>query len=342
MKAKAALRITLFRPRSEAGSIPGSATRTTTPSTIAGFTAGRARTPSTIVFRVTKPTALTDLLIKHIKERAAEQKAGKAAPFFAACSVQPPHNPFVAPPEYRERWTAGQIRFRPNVPPIASVRQTASREMAGYYAMVANLDFNLGRVLKTLASEGIAENTHILFFSDHGDMLGSHGMYRKTNPYEESTRIPFFIAGEQPTYDGRRTGRVPALINAPDIAPTTLGLCGIRKPEWMMGADLSQFRLRRPGTPAPSLPDSAYLQCVVPTGHADSTNKPYRGVVTRDGWKYVCFDNTSWLLFNLNEDPYELVNLANNSGYKRERQKLIARLKQWVSDTGDKFNIPDD
>jgi arylsulfatase A-like enzyme len=256
--------------------------------------------------------------------------------------VQPPHDPYVAPPEYRQRWSAGNIQFRPNVPLVQSVREQAAREMAGYYPMVENLDFNLGRVIRTLHEEGLYPNTHLLFFSDHGDMLGSQGQFRKMTAYEESIRIPFFIAGAQPTYGGYMTGRAPVLLNAPDIAPTTLGLCGISKPQWMEGSDLSAFRLRKPGAAAPPLPDSAYLQTVVPTGHGNSVNKPYRGIVTRDGWKYACFDGISWMMFNLNEDPYEQANLAHNNLYRAERKKLIARLRQWVADTGDKFNIPAD
>jgi arylsulfatase A-like enzyme len=286
--------------------------------------------------------ALTDLLIRYIKEQAAAQRAGSGRPFFAVCSVQPPHDPYVAPPEYLQRRTPASIRFRPNVPDVGWVRERAAREQAGYAAMVENLDFNLGRVIRTLHEEGLYFDTHLLFFSDHGDMLGSHGQFRKTNPFEESIRIPFFISGGQPAYEGRITGRWPVLLNAPDIAPTTLGLCGIRAPEWMEGRDLSAVRLRPPGSPAPSLPDSAYLQCVIPTGHGDSTNKPYRGIVTSDGWKYVCFEGVSWLMFQLNEDPYEQVNLAHNNRFRAERRKLIARLKQWVADTGDKFAVPDD
>lgn len=286
--------------------------------------------------------ALTDLLIKYVKEQAAAQRSGKGQPFFAACSVQPPHDPYVAPPEYRQRWSAGNIQFRPNVPLVRSARDQAAREMAGYYPMVENLDFNLGRVLKALHDEGLFFNTHVLFFSDHGDMLGSHGQFRKMTAYEESIRIPFFIAGGQPTYNGHITGRWPVLLNAPDIAPTTLGLCGVSKPSWMEGQDFSRVRLRPERSPEVSLPDSAYLQTVVPTGHGHSVNKPYRGIVTRDGWKYACFDGISWMMFNLNEDPYEQANLAHNNSFRAERRKLISRLRQWVADTGDKFSIPED
>jgi hypothetical protein len=104
--------------------------------------------------------------------------------------------------------------------------------------------------------------------------------------------------------------------------------------------DLSHHRIDRPAA-APD-PDSAYLQNVIPTGHPDSINTPYRGIVTRDGWKYCCFENRSWLLFNLNEDPFEEANLAYNNGYRTQRDRLIRRLKQWVADTGDRFAIPED
>ena len=218
--------------------------------------------------------ALTDLLIGYIREQVEAQRKGNGKPFFAVCSVQPPHDPPVAPPDYRSRLNAGNIEFRPNVPFSKPIREQAARELSGYYGMIENLDFNFGRVMKTLREEGVLPDTHVMFFADHGDMLGSQGQFRKMTAYEESIRIPFFIGGGQPTYEGHLTGRSPVLLNAPDIAPTTLGLCGIKPPAWMEGRDYSSFRVRTPGSPAVSLPDSAYLQTVVPTGHPDSVNKP--------------------------------------------------------------------
>jgi arylsulfatase A-like enzyme len=140
-------------------------------------------------------------------------------------------------------------------------------------------------------------------------------------------------------YDGRANARIPTLLQSVDIAPTTLGLCGIDIPEWMEGTDYSSRRLT--AKQRASEPDSAYLQNVIPTGHADSINRTYRGVVTADGWKYVAFEGTSYLMYNLNEDPYEQINLANNNRYRTERKRLIERVRQWSADVDDPFTLPE-
>lgn len=105
----------------------------------------------------------------------------------------------------------------------------------------------------------------------------------------------------------------------------------------MEGTDYSHYRIEKE-RPA-SEPDSAFLQCVL---RGDNVNKPWRGVATRDGWKYVCFENASWPMFNVNEDPYELANLAHQARYRAQRRKLITRLRQWIDDTGDRFAVPED
>lgn len=281
---------------------------------------------------------LTDLFIKYVKDRSTEQKAGKGKPFFAVLSVQPPHNPYMAPAEYMARFNPQKLTLRANVPPYPKVEEEARIQMAGYYAAIENWDWNVGRVLQTLESEGIDTNTHILVFADHGDMLGSHGQWLKENPFEEAVRIPMIVSGYHSFY-GYGAGSRETLFSAVDIAPTTLGLCGIAPPDWMEGHDYSDRRLL--SKPHRADPDSMYLQVVKPSMHPDSVNQPYRGLVTKEGWKYVCLQNQSWLMFNLNDDPYELANLAFNSQYRKERALLIQRLKQWVADTKDDFTVPE-
>ena len=276
--------------------------------------------------------ALTDLLLRYVEDRAADGE-----PFFAALSVQPPHDPYVCPAEWMGRHNPANIQLRPNVPHIPRVESQARRELAGYYGMIENLDHNLGRVRDALWRLGLIENTHLIFFSDHGDMHGSHGQLRKTNPYEESIRVPCIFGGTMPRYTAH-TGRTPALMNHVDMAPTTLGLCGIAKPTGMRGTDYSGLRLLHHERPA--IPDSAFLQLVRPTLHGNSTDRPWRGVVTTDGWKYACLEHQPWLLFNLNEDPYEQANLAHNTAFAGPRKRLHDRLAQWISDTGDNFPLP--
>ena len=86
------------------------------------------------------------------------------------------------------------VILRPNVPKIPRVEERARRELAGYYAMIENLDWNVGRVRDVLIDAGLDKDTHIIFFSDHGDMHGSQGHFLKTSPYEESLRVPLIMA----------------------------------------------------------------------------------------------------------------------------------------------------
>ena len=133
---------------------------------------------------------LTDKLIEIVQRRQADGQ-----PFFAAMSAQPPHNPYVAPEEFMARHTPAQVQLRPNVPLVAKVRERAQRDLAGYYAAIENLDANLGRLIQSLRELDMLDDTHIIFFADHGDIHGSHGQFMKTAPWEESVRIPFVIGG---------------------------------------------------------------------------------------------------------------------------------------------------
>jgi len=275
--------------------------------------------------------ALTGLFIEHLNTLPDEK------PFFAVLSVQPPHDPYAAPPEYMRRHTPASISLRKNVPDVGWVTEKARDELSGAYAMAENLDDNVGKVVKWLRDTGKYENTHILFFSDHGDMHGSHGRFRKTIAYEESVRVPFIIGGGLPHYEGWRTGKTSCLINHVDIAPTSLGLCGINPPESMRGTNYAG--LRKSGAGLPLYPESAYLQSVIPTRHPDSEEFAWRGVVTADGYKYASFERMPWLMFDLNTDPYEQVNLAHNREFKEKRDELQQRLRQWIDDTGDSFEL---
>lgn len=281
--------------------------------------------------------ALTNLFIQHLRERATAAAGSGKQPFFAVLSVQPPHNPYVAPPDYMARHKPEDMRLRPNVPDVKRIIERTRPELAGYYAQIENLDWNIGRIRRALAETGLDKNTYIFFFSDHGDMHGSHGQFFKMTPYEEALRIPLIISSGTNVRPVKR-GKDRAVISQVDLAPTTLGLAGLQKPDWMQGTDYTRHLFD--GIEAHEDPDSAFIQSVIPSGHADSVDRPWRGIVTRDGWKYVCLTGVPWLMFNLNEDPYEQVNLAFNTKFNGPRKNLNTRLAAWIEKTGDKFQLP--
>ncbi len=282
--------------------------------------------------------ALTDCLIEYLERRQTEREGGEHRPFFAVLSVQPPHNPYVAPEQWMARHTPASVVLRANVPAIPHIVERARRELAGYHAMIENLDHNVGRIRAALAALGLAQDTLLLFFSDHGDLHGSHGQFLKTAPWEEAIRVPLIIGGGVPFY-GVNGPICDWPINLPDLAPTTLGLCGVPAPDWMQGRDFSGVRV--PGRALPVEADSALLQCIIPpAGHPDTVDRPWRGIVTRDGWKYVVLEGQPWLLFDLTTDPYEQANLAHNPRHAAERRRLQEKLAGWLERTGDTFALP--
>ncbi|HHZ92580.1 TPA: hypothetical protein EYN65_19175, partial [Candidatus Poribacteria bacterium] len=210
--------------------------------------------------------SLTDMLIQHLGDHVGTD--ADYQPFLAVLSVQPPHDPYTSPinPEYNQiRIHPKDIKFRSNVPNVPWIREKAELDLAGYYRMIENLDYNVGRISQALKKMGVDRETYLVFFSDHGDMLGSHAQWGKSSPWEESIRIPFIIAKVGGRY-GMKVGRTEAVINHVDIAPTTLGLCGIPVPSGMVGYDYSAHCIHPDapeykGPPKTNKePASAYLQ----------------------------------------------------------------------------------
>lgn len=291
--------------------------------------------------------SLTDVFIQHLTSHVGARDDYQ--PFFGILSVQPPHDPYVSPtnPGYgMRRIHPADIQLRPNVPNVDWIRERAALDLAGYYAMIENLDYNLGRIREALKGLSIDRETYIVFFSDHGDMLGSHAQWGKSTPWEESIRIPLII-GKVGGHDNTRVGMSDVVINHVDLAATSLGLCGIPVPDAMKGYDYSAYCIRHDapeykGSPnRDQEPDSAYLQQIPRKMHPHSVNRAWRGVVMRDGWKYVCTPGNDWLLFNTREDPYEQANHVYDTVFQEQKERCQERLARWIEETGDTFELPD-
>ena len=130
-------------------------------------------------------------------------------------SLGPPHFPYpTAPAKYREMFAAREIKLRPNVPP--QFHQEATDTLRGYYAHMAALDECFARLLATLERTGTAENTIVIFTSDHGDMMRSQGLPMKLYPWEESARVPFLVRyPRQFGKKGQRLGRAAQFARHP-------------------------------------------------------------------------------------------------------------------------------
>ena len=262
---------------------------------------------------------------------AARNKDDK--PFLLYLAWGPPHNPYeAAPDEYKRMFNPNDLILRPNVDatqPDSAVR----RDLAGYYAHCVALDDALGRLLKTLEEKGMADDTIVLFTSDHGDMLGSHKQIRKQRPWDESIRVPFLVRYPA-KIEGGQTFSMP--INTPDILPTLLGLSGVSVPKSIDGTDYSAVILGEKPEPTDH---AALIACYAPFGEwtRPGGGREYRGVRT-PRYTYVrTLQDGPWLLFDNESDPYQQNNLVNTAQNKEIQAKLETQLQTLLKKTDDAF-----
>lgn len=236
-------------------------------------------------------------------------------PFFLVLSYGPPHFPHeTAPPEYTRLYAADQIRLPPNVP--ESMQEVARKEAVGYYGHCSAIDQCVGELLATLDETGVAEETIVVFTSDHGEMLGSHGIkpWMKKFPYDESARVPFLLR-----LPGAAAGRViKTPLNTPDILPTLLELCGIERPTSIEGQSLAPLALN-------AAADTDRAALIMSVSHGKMNCPEYRGIRT-SRYTYVRNLQGPWLLYDNDADPYQMKNLVHVAEAADLRARLDAQL----------------
>ena len=248
------------------------------------------------------------------------EKQRAADPFFLVMSLGPPHFPLgTAPERFREMYRTRELQLRPNVP--ADQRKEAIDGLRGYYAHMAALDGCFERLLHTLERTGAAEDTIVIFTSDHGDMMLSQGLTTKLYPWDESIRVPFLL--RYPRKLGRKGRRISAPLNSPDIMPTLLGLCGLRVPDAVEGVDHSGLIA---GRSKPRGDAAAFLNLPVPITEARRHGfAEYRGL-RGERYTYVRSIRGPWLLYDNQRDPYQMHNLCGKSEHRELQSRLDRQL----------------
>jgi arylsulfatase A-like enzyme len=265
-------------------------------------------------------------------------------PFLLVLSWGPPHNPYeTAPEEFQALYSPEKISFRANVSlsserkPYHTYTLEASRELAGYYAHISALDYCLGELLCTLDETGQAEDTIFIYTSDHGDMLWSHGKWRKQWPMDEAIRVPFLL--RYPACFGDTGKESNFLINTPDILPTLLGLCDLPIPGSVEGFNYAPFlKIENASLTTHQVPKAALIECIQPFSEFQKAwgGREYRGLRSQR-YTYVRDLRGPWLLFDNEVDPNQLNNLCDDAGYRSIRNELDLLLSEMLSSRGDDF-----
>lgn len=271
---------------------------------------------------------------RHIADGAihAIQTAPQGKPLFLHVNFAFPHDPRQWPAGMKDRYAAAKMQLPANFAPqhpfdhgniggrdelLLPTPRTASdvrEELAIYYAMITDLDTQLGRILDALPAP---EDTIIIFTSDQGLALGSHGLLGKQNEYEHSIRSPLIICGPGLP----KNERTAALANLNDLFPTLCELIGIAVPPTVQSKSL-----------APLLGHQTDRVHDFITGVFSDTQR----MICDERWKLVLYPKAGReQLFDLQADPDELHDLSSDPAHKTTKDELASRLDAWRREQGD-------
>jgi arylsulfatase A-like enzyme len=263
-------------------------------------------------------------------------KRERARPFAAFLSWGPPHHPYrLVPRKYLDMYDVRAIPGRPNCPDVPR------QDLWGYYAQTTFLDDQFARLLAALDDLALGDGTIVVFTSDHGDMHGSQGVYKKQWPWDESIKIPFVLRYPPVVPRG---ARFEFPISVIDVVPTLLGLMRLPIPASVEGVDLSPFMRGERDDP----PRSVFLMNPCPFSIGDprgddqvpnfrGMRMEYRGVRT-DRYTYVRTIDRPWVLYDNRDDPYQLENRIDDPAFAAARDDLETMMRAHLSRLGDMFH----
>ena len=277
-----------------------------------------------------------DLVHSDVKTaKKAVELIGKPmeSPFWLGVGFVRPHVPFVAPRSYYPPFKPyDKMVLPPKIPgdwddiPKAGINYCTSANMkmdlrrqkkavGGYYASVAFLDAQVGKVLNALDKSGLRDETIVIFTSDHGFHLGEHDFWAKVSLRDESSQVPLIIS-----VPGKKPAVCDSFVELLDLYPTLASLCGLEAQPRLQGKDISEML----NDPTHQVRDSAF--CVAPMR---------KGFLLREeSWSYIQYGEKAENgieLFDMKNDPKQYVNLARKKKFQPVvnafKRKLAAKLK---------------
>ncbi len=284
-----------------------------------------------------EPEEQTDIAIEQLKRMSSGEK-----PFALFLSLGTPHDPWVpenVPAKYLEMFKDKEFKlpenYLPENDPHADAWARLSEEerseltewMRVYYAMTANLDDNIGRLMEEINALGLNENSIIVFTSDHGELFGAHGRRAKNIFYEEAVRVPFLVKWEGHLKGAKRD----FVFNTVDVMPTLLSMMELPVPEEVEGSDYSACLA---GTE--DAEEGALMMCTGPTAIFGDGNE-WRAYRTKQ-YTYGVFKSDGLeLLFDNLADPYQMRNLAEEPDYSTLKEELKQKMWKKMNEIGDSF-----
>ncbi len=277
-----------------------------------------------------------DAAVKFINEQKGSDK-----PFVCYVAFTSPHDPRTPPERFRQLYNDAALplppSFMPQHPfdngelknrdedllPRPLLPDSIRKTVADYYGMISEMDSHVGEILDALQTNGMLENTLIVFAGDNGLALGNHGLLGKQNLYDPSVRVPLIIAGPGLP----KNKKSDALCYLSDICPTILQFTGIAAPPTVTSKSL-----------LPAIRHDAPLRDDIYFLFRDLQ----RGVRTADNWKLILYNVKgveTAQLFDLNSDPNELHSLAKEAKYKTRLQQLRKLLARDMRDYEDDLDI---
>ncbi|RKR14308.1 arylsulfatase A-like enzyme [Maribacter vaceletii] len=269
----------------------------------------------------------------------------KDNPFFMYLAFNAPHDPRQAPQEFLDKYPLDNISIPESwmpeytykddmgcghnlrdeaLAPFPRTEYATKTHIQEYYALITHLDVQIGKILDRLEATGKMDNTYIIFTADHGLAAGRHGLIGKQSQFDHSIRAPFMITGPNVP----KNKKIDADIYLQDAMATAIDLGGVKKPDYVFFNSIMDLVT---GKQSKSNYNAIY------NGYVD-----LQRMIRKDGFKLIIYPKIEKvLLYDLEKDPEEITNLADEASYKEKVDTLFKELIVMQKELNDPLNIED-